>query len=129
MNTEQFSHSAGSLHQDKNLSNRNELVVKIVIMLVHRLHNHVMNQQLHFHVAVMHNKALNRVVHDQHHWQTQYTDNFKHPGIECISTMTNPLDEWFLQHHGSDQPVQLESAEQQVAALHSTCGGLEREMM
>jgi hypothetical protein len=115
-----------------------------MIVFIHRLDNHVMNQQLHFHPAVMHDKALNRVVHDQHHWQNQNTDDLKHAGFEFQSAATNRLNKWLNQHHGSNQPPQLKKAQalpnwpqQQPSqsartaqksnrmALHSTCGGHE----
>ena len=101
-----FSFSRLSLSR-KNQSIRSNLVVKIMIVFIHRLDNHVMNQQLHFHPAVMHDKALNRVVHDQHHWQNQNTDDLKHAGFEFQSAATNRLNKWLNQHHGSNQPPQL----------------------
>tara|TARA_B100000925_G_scaffold189852_1_gene143558 strand:- start:115 stop:525 length:411 start_codon:yes stop_codon:yes gene_type:complete len=99
-----------------------------MIMFIHRFNNHVMNQKLHFHPAVMHNKALNRVVHDQHHWQNQNTDDLKHAGFEFKSAATNHLDEWLNRHHDSNQPAQLKKAlrtaqKSNPRALHSTCGG------
>ena len=52
-------------------------------VFVHGLDHQVMDQQLRFHVAVMHNQALNRVVDDQHHWQGQNTDKLKHDDLRC----------------------------------------------
>ncbi|WP_170953516.1 hypothetical protein [Synechococcus sp. UW179A] len=81
-----------------------------MIMLVHCFHNQIVNHQLHFHIAVMHNKTLNCVIHDQHHRQYQNTDDLKHGGLEYISAEMNRLGEGFNQHDDSDQSLQPQTA-------------------
>ena len=83
--------------------------IKIVIMLVHRFDDQIMHEQLHFHGTVMHNKTLNHVIHDQHHWQNQNTDDLKHGFFECISAEMNRLKQCFSKHDESDQSFQPHS--------------------
>ena len=84
-------------------------VIKIVSMLVHSFHNQIVHQQLQFHSTTMKTKALNRAIHDPHHWRNKNIDKLKHDFYEYISAEMSRLNEYFKQHNDSDQSFQPHS--------------------
>jgi len=60
-------------------------------MPVHSFHDQIVHQQLEFHSTTMHNKTLNRAIHDQHYWQNENIDKLKYDFCEYISAEMSRL--------------------------------------